>query len=591
VELILINKLNMLCQNCNSDPAKYEVEAKDFRKNHIQKNSGKIKICEKCLSAFNERSGAFDAILKSKKDKKIIVAGPGTGKTYTFREYLKKKNSKTEKILIITFINNLVEDLIKEIKSDKILSEYTELKIQTLHSFSYSILTKYYKIFPNLKEIIIKDFEIINNKKIDEKELLKNLNNLISTQDVKFYFSRAKFYKAIGHDGATFLSHYFLKNKKVPVPIFSQIIVDEFQDLNFTEKSIVEILSTKNKILIAGDDDQSLYIFKFASPNYIRKIWKKDTTFDKLELPYCNRCTEVIVASVKKFIESCQKMGFLKDRIDKKYICYFPDKHQDCLNYDKINHYIVNNSSIVDFTIKEMYDIHSKEKSPEKERIDFLIICPRILRKSLLKSFKEKIEENTNFNILSEPDKEDEIKIESGYELLLKDESCNLGWRIVLYCDPADQEETAIKKSYNNDSDIKQYLNEEYIKKHLKLVKKYGEKEKEVLKDKKEEQDKKINVMITGYLGSKGLTAKHTFILYLNDGFMPEKKRLSEEELLQFLVGITRPKKSLNIISKMEYGKFNSILLRMMPEENIISQTIKKDKKGNFIKLPFKKKS
>ncbi len=45
-------------------------------------------------------------------DKKLIVAGPGTGKTFTFREALSVSD---ERGLALTFIRNLVAELRKDL--------------------------------------------------------------------------------------------------------------------------------------------------------------------------------------------------------------------------------------------------------------------------------------------------------------------------------------------------------------------------------------------------------------------------------------------------------------------------------------------
>ena len=71
-----------------------------------------------------------DAIVNSDSEKRLIVAGPGSGKTYTFKLALSKAISDSgnaEKGLALTFIRNLVADL-----SDA-LSEVAD--VFTFHGF------------------------------------------------------------------------------------------------------------------------------------------------------------------------------------------------------------------------------------------------------------------------------------------------------------------------------------------------------------------------------------------------------------------------------------------------------------------------
>ena len=67
------------------------------------------------------------------------------------------------------------------------------------------------------------------------------------------------------------------------------------------------ILGSKSPVLIAGDDDQALYVnLKYASPDFIREI-AADGTHETFELPFCSRCTEVVVAAVNEALSKAQK--------------------------------------------------------------------------------------------------------------------------------------------------------------------------------------------------------------------------------------------------------------------------------------------
>ena len=57
-----------------------------------------------------ERQECLDLILNSPARLKVIVAGPGTGKTYTFGQLLKQE-AKNGPNLVMTFIRKLVTDL------------------------------------------------------------------------------------------------------------------------------------------------------------------------------------------------------------------------------------------------------------------------------------------------------------------------------------------------------------------------------------------------------------------------------------------------------------------------------------------------
>lgn len=58
-----------------------------------------------------ELKEAVDKVLASKSRKKLVVAGPGAGKTTLFRKLLEAAIGQRENRLVLTFINNLKDDL------------------------------------------------------------------------------------------------------------------------------------------------------------------------------------------------------------------------------------------------------------------------------------------------------------------------------------------------------------------------------------------------------------------------------------------------------------------------------------------------
>ncbi len=60
-----------------------------------------------------ERAAATDAVLNSDSPKRLIISGPGTGKTFTFGGALERAGTgeRGERGVALTFIKNLVADL------------------------------------------------------------------------------------------------------------------------------------------------------------------------------------------------------------------------------------------------------------------------------------------------------------------------------------------------------------------------------------------------------------------------------------------------------------------------------------------------
>ena len=71
--------------------------------------------------------------------------------------------------------------------------------------------------------------------------------------------------------------------------------------------------------MISGDDDQALYFYlRNSDPKHIRDLFY-DEDYKKFTLPYCTRCTEVIVNAFNDVVETAKSCSKLSERIDKPF--------------------------------------------------------------------------------------------------------------------------------------------------------------------------------------------------------------------------------------------------------------------------------
>jgi len=109
----------------------------------------------------------------------------------------------------------------------------------------------------------------------------------------------------------------------------------------------------------------------------------------------------------------------------------------------------------------------------------------------------------------------------------------------------------------------------EYLKYNLEQAEKVADEEKLDAEEKS-----KPKVRFTTLLGAKGLSARHVFVIGMNDGEFPENpKALTDAEACQFIVALTRAKSSCSLISHKFYSKElhrlvnrPSMLFKMIPE-------------------------
>jgi DNA helicase-2/ATP-dependent DNA helicase PcrA len=75
------------------------------------------------------------------------------------------------------------------------------------------------------------------------------------------------------------------------------VLVDEYQDLNSCDLSIVRSLARSGaELYVAGDDDQSIYGFRYADPGGIRRFISEYEGAADLSLTECYRCGQNILA-------------------------------------------------------------------------------------------------------------------------------------------------------------------------------------------------------------------------------------------------------------------------------------------------------
>jgi len=428
-----------------------------------------------------------------------------------------------------------------------------------------------------ITDVISKDYEILNQNKVD---LSETLCKLIDDQDkLEFYKNRRQYYKHFGPNCSiyTLIKYYEEDNSKIPE--FDQLLVDEFQDFNKLEIKLIDLLSQKSNLLIAGDDDQSLYSFRHAYPDEIRSRYKSDT-HKNFELPFCFRCTKTIVSAFKNVVDEAKKKGLLKKRVDNKYE-YFPTKEKD--EKSNKNPKIVVKENVFDTNVafhidKNIQDIYEFGEA----KFSVLVITPlpgqaiKIKTQLYKKGFR-------NIQTKYKDDGDSKEYFLDGLGLLLKDENCNLGWRIVAeYILNKKELKISIEKSHSSKSPFKELIDKghvQYVESLLKIIKKIkeniavtereceklfkaigynpnkitSEKLADRLKDYFPKSDvyKDVPIKITNILGSKGLTRDYVFLVNFDDKYLiGDKNNITDEKICNFLVVLTRAKNRVYIFSQ-----------------------------------------
>ena len=284
-----------------------------------------------------ELKAATDRILASKSPRKLVVAGPGTGKTYLFRELLDSINSTPDQSLVLTFINSLKGDLERNLGDAS--------RVFTLHGYCQHLLrrddklrkglSEKFRCYPGLRDLIPQDWNYIRASGAPTfVKLMRDLN--CTAEQGEFYLERANYYDAVDFDDSVYRVSLKLSEDKALIPKYALVLIDEFQDFNKMESSIIDLLAGQNSIVIAGDDDQALYSqLRSASWDHIRAHFLSGH-YEKFELPFCMRCPEVIVEAVNDVIKNARARKKLDGRISKPYRYFEPLKGKDSAKYPHI---------------------------------------------------------------------------------------------------------------------------------------------------------------------------------------------------------------------------------------------------------------
>ena len=519
----------------------------------------------------SERESDVKKIKDSSHPRKVIVAGPGTGKSYLFSEIIKKKRLEGKSnFLAITFIGKLGDGLADDLCG---LARTT-----TMHSFARELFLKYHpkwNYFPGMSELISDDLkrEGINTFKIGDENYVKKSN----------------YYKSIGDNDVVYYAAQLCKKDKSIIPIFDLVLVDEYQDFNAVESEFVDLLAEKNEVVIVGDDDQALYEFKGSSPSFIREKHRSDNTnFESHTLRFCSRCTEVTIKYFHKIVDVFNLNDADKHRIQKEYICYTPEKENDSKANPKIH--LIKNSPVGMIAYKIQQELTGIIKTQKVK--DVLIIgegksCVALLGQvaGQLKNYGFKNVDFGGNKGLLQMDQD----VLDAYKFLSKNDQSLLGWRILDNPTDAVMEEKHLRNTRVLNSiltkgpkelkTIKDDLIEDlegsiesmpisdrdfrknYLFRQLKLANNYLPRPL-----------CNLNISVCNILNSKGLGADIVFVVGFDQGKFPAKGTATDNEIYQMLVAITRAKKRIYLINTVgkEVSIFSQCLTQEMVEEEII---------------------
>lgn len=529
---------------------------------------------ERYEAAFADRKRYVDDIVESPASRKIVVAGPGTGKTYLFKQVLRDK----PRTLTLTFINSLIEQLALEL--------YGMSEVRTLHGFARSELGRVtgssVGIFPKLSRVIEEDATLLLGRNVKFEKMFCERDD--ANAELAFYQERKRYYgEWRGYSDVVFDLVKKYESDASCVPRYDQVVIDEFQDFNQLEVSLIDALADRNPILLAGDDDQALYDFKSASACHIRsKHGDGCPDYASFELPYCSRSTRVIVDAVNDVVRAATIRGLLRDRVAKSY------KYFECESKDKESEF---NPKIVYARVYSNQIPWAVEKTLKevagevRSEFSVLVISQTRGQSDAIARALETKGFNNVRHALRVPDAAPSFA--EGLRLIMEDKASNLGWRIAAGHVLEEKDLAALVRATSQRTQpVRELVPGDKRKWITRLVRASGKIEKgkpvetdeveavlgacscsleEILETRARETllaadaqshgdpgVRGIPITATTVQSSKGLAADYVFITHCDDQYMvkdKDKSNVADRDVCNFLVALTRARKRVYLIS------------------------------------------
>jgi len=259
-----------------------------------------------------------------------MLAGPGTGKTLTLRArvaYLVlEKKVEPREIMALTFTRAAAAELRGRIEKALEGKVADRPRVATLHSFALRTLLRNAKLLDVLpqplriaddweeRHIIQEDLKEITGTNI--KTVRKNLQALSADwdtlradesapnplkADAAFVGAWEQHRRTYGYTLRSELVYQLKRALEQHGDLkfdnqLKHLLVDEYQDLNACDLKVVSRLVERGCLVYAaGDDDQSIYGFRHANPEGIRRFDKEHAPSKDLNLATCMRCDQAII--------------------------------------------------------------------------------------------------------------------------------------------------------------------------------------------------------------------------------------------------------------------------------------------------------
>lgn len=252
-----------------------------------------------------------------------VLAGPGTGKSTTMVALLDRLLAKDDslRVRMLTFTRAATAELAEKVAG---LSGQAE-RPSTIHSFAISVLLRNpgtggfpdpLRIadtweFKNIVRPTLAKRAGVGVRLLDRivQEMASNWQSLTDEKDLEVSEADRIRFRGAWNEHRRILGYTLLQ--ELPYALrralhdhddldgidFDLLLVDEYQDLNACDLEVLRLLSVKGgcAVIGTGDDDQSIYSWRKAAPEGIRRFLDDYDQADDYSLSVTLRCGKQII--------------------------------------------------------------------------------------------------------------------------------------------------------------------------------------------------------------------------------------------------------------------------------------------------------
>lgn len=243
----------------------------------------------------------------------LIVAGPGTGKTLTIVRriaWLIHQGVRPEGILAVTFTNRAAREMRE--RTEALLGDAAKgIFIGTLHLFGLRMMQEAFgsefTVYGREEQTgLLKTLLNCSAKKAEQAaERISRIKNSLEEADeetrtlLPSYQEALQQRKAVDFDDLILAPVGILRdNPSAFKSAFTQIMVDEYQDINPAQYALLKLLARNGANLCAiGDSDQAIYGFRGADTGAFLRFGDDFKNAASVALARNYRSTETIVSA------------------------------------------------------------------------------------------------------------------------------------------------------------------------------------------------------------------------------------------------------------------------------------------------------